>query len=432
MLGEIALYCFILLVATGTFLSFFYVASSRDVVYHGPYAPLDGQHMSAAYQSVLRISFQVRAGLVMRQIHHWAALVFMAAVVAHVMRIFFSGAFRRPREINWFIGVSLLLLGMGAGFSGYSLPDDLLSGTGLRIAYSVVLSIPFVGTWVAFLFFGGEFPSADLINRLLVLHVMMIPGLILGALSVHLALVWHQKHTEFRAPGRTEGTVTGSPVWPNFAMKSIGLAFSVWGVLALLGGLFQINAVWLYGPFVPSTASSPAQPDWYVGWLEGAVRLAPNWEFHIFGHTIAEPFLPGVVIPGLFFTILALWPLLEARVTGDHSAHNLLDRPRDAPGRSSWGAAGVGFMTVLTLAGSNDVLAKFLGVDVDALNVALKVMVLAVPPMAAFATYRICGDLRARQLRPIAAPHRATFRRTADGGFEKEDEPSEPTSDSRA
>jgi ubiquinol-cytochrome c reductase cytochrome b subunit len=425
MLGEVALYSFVLLVLTGIFLSLFYVASVQDVVYGGPYAPLQGQHMSDAYRSVLRLSFEVRAGLVMRQTHHWAALVFMAAIVAHLLRVFFTGAFRKPRELSWIVGVTLFVVGIGAGFTGYSLPDDLLSGTGLRIIYSAVLSIPFLGPWLAFLFFGGEFPAPELLSRLYVMHILLIPLALLGLLSAHLALVWHQTHTQFRAPGRTEETVTGTPVWPKFALKSVGLAFVTFAVITALGGLVQINPVWFYGPFVPYSAPSPAQPDFYVGWLEGLLRLSPNWELHLFGITIPNLFMPAVVIPGIIFTVLALWPFLEARATRDTAWHHFAQKPREAPVRSAVGAGGLTFFLVLTLAGSNDVLAKFLDVEVDTLNVYLKAAVVVLPILVGLATYRICRDLGARDPHPIAEPERVVVRRNPQGGFDVEHE--EPT-----
>ena len=422
LLGEVTLYCFVLLVLTGIFLTFFYVASPEATTYVGPYAPLKGQTVSQAYASVLRISFEVRAGLVMRQIHHWAALVFMWSLVAHLVRVFFTGAFRKPRELSWIAGVTLLLSGIGAGFTGYSLPDDLLSGTGLRITYSIVLSIPFVGTWLAFLFFGGEFPSPELLPRLFIMHVLLIPLLLMATLGAHLAMVWHQTHTQYRGPGRTEDTVTGTPVWPRFALKSAGVAFLTWAILAFLGGLFQINPVWLYGGFVPYEAPSPAQPDFYAGWLEGILRLSPNWEFHVFGHTIANLFLFGVVLPGIVFTVLAIWPLLEARVTKGHATHHFAQRPREAPVRSAIGAAGITWFVVLMLAGSNDVLAKYLQVEVDTLNAWLRVLVFVLPAVAGAVTFWICRDLGHRETRPIRDPARVTFRRTEAGGFEEEHE----------
>jgi len=430
MLGELALYSFVLLVLTGTFLAFFYVASPDPTIYAGPYAPLHGQTVSLAYNSVLRIAFEVRAGLVMRQTHHWAALVFMAAIVAHMIRVFFTGAYRRPREISWLLGVALIATGIGAGFTGYSLPDDLLSGVGLRIAFSIVESIPFLGPWIAYMSFGGEFPGRSLLPRLLVLHVFVIPLVIIALLGAHLAIVWHQTHTQYRAPGRSEETVTGTPVWPKFALKSIGLAFVTFGVLTLLGGLFQVNPVWFYGPFVPYSGPSPSQPDWYAGWLEGLLRIWPNWELRIFGVTFGELLLPGVIVPGILLTLLALWPFIEARVTHDHAWHNFAQRPREAPVRSALGAAAIAFMTVLFLAGSNDVLAKYLRIEVDTFNTVLKVLLFVLPVLVAWITFAICRDLRDHPTHPIERPGRMTVRRTKAGGFEEVSDDEEGTTGS--
>src|SRR4051794_33270163 len=180
LLGEIALYSFVILLLSGTYLTFFYDPSMSETLYNGSYAPLHGVPMSQAYASTLHLSFDVRAGLVFRQIHHWAALLFVASIVVHLCRIFFTGAFRKPREVNWLIGVLLLILPIAEGFAGYSLPDDLLSGTGLRIVYSIVESIPVIGTWAAFLVFGGEFPGEVIIPRLYVIHNLLVPGVLLA------------------------------------------------------------------------------------------------------------------------------------------------------------------------------------------------------------------------------------------------------------
>jgi ubiquinol-cytochrome c reductase cytochrome b subunit len=388
MLGEIALYCFVILVLTGVYLSFFFVPSSRDVVYQGTYMPLRGAGVSEAYASVLRISFEVRAGMVFRQMHHWAALVFVAAIVMHLSRIFFTGAFRRPREINWIIGVTLLLLAMFNGFTGYSLSDDLLSGTGLRIAYSIALSIPAVGTWLAFLVFGGEFPAHDIISRLYVMHIFLVPAALATLITVHLALIWHQKHTQFPGPGRTHTNVVGSRLWPTYTMKSVALFFAVGAVLGLLGGVAQINPVWFYGPFLPATVSSPAQPDWYLGWLEGALRLFPNWEIRAFGHTVANPFFPAVLLPGITFLLLYLWPFLERRFTRDDLHHDLLDRPRDRPVRTGLGAAALTFYAVLFFAASNDVIAKLFELPINAVTWVFRILVVVLPPVVGFGVYR--------------------------------------------
>jgi ubiquinol-cytochrome c reductase cytochrome b subunit len=395
MLGEIALYCFIVLLLTGTFLTFFFDASTSKSVYEGSYAPLQGLEVSDAYRSVVELSFDVRAGLVMRQVHHWAALVFIAAIVVHLCRIFFTGAFRRPREINWIVGVTLLFLAIFNGFTGYSLPDDLLSGTGLRVAYSFALSIPIIGTWVAFLIFGGEFPADQIIGRLFVTHIMIIPALIIALLTLHLALVWRQKHTQFPELGRTETNVVGSKLWPTYAAKSVGLFFGIFAVLCLLGGLVQINPVWLYGPFEPEQVSSPAQPDWYLGWVEGAIRLFPSWEVRAFGYEIPNPFFPAILLPGLTFAALYAWPFIEARFTGDREPHNLLDRPRDHPVRTALGVATLVFYAVMFIAASNDLIAKWLRVPVLATTQVFRFLILILPPLAGYMTYRLMKALAA-------------------------------------
>jgi ubiquinol-cytochrome c reductase cytochrome b subunit len=410
MLGEIALYSFIVLVLTGTFLTFFFEPSLGTTVYRGPYHPLDGVSVSNAYRSVLDISFAVRAGLVMRQMHHWAAIVFIGAIVVHLCRVFFTGAFRKPREINWLIGVTLLLLALFNGFSGYSLPDDLLSGTGLRIMYSITLSIPLAGTWIAFLLFGGEFPSHQIIERLFVLHVYVVPIVLGGLLAAHLAIIWHQKHTQFAGAVPTEDNVVGSHLWPTYAMKSIGLFFLVAAVLAGLGGLVQINPVWLYGPFEPAQVTSPAQPDWYLGWIEGALRLYPAWEFRT-GVNVPTVFFPAVLMPGITFTLLYLWPFLEARITNDHEYHNLLDRPRDRPVRTMFGAATLSFYVVLLLAASNDLIARWLAVGVSTVTDVFRVLLFVVPPLVALVTYRLCvGLARSGAPHVSAVPARAILR----------------------
>ena len=419
LLGEIALFCFVVLVATGVYLTLFYRPDATPVVYSGPYEPLRGQEMSAAYESVMRLSFEVRAGLLMRQIHHWAALVFVASIVVHAMRVFFTGAFRKPREINWIVGVSLLIFSIGMGFTGYSLPDDLLSGTGLRIAYSVMVSIPFIGPYLTFLIFGGEFPTEGIISRLFVMHVMLLPALIIGLITAHLAILWRQKHTQFRGPGRTESNLVGKAFWPSQVFKSTGLMLLVAAILAALGGLAQINAVWAYGPFDASAVSGPAQPDWYVGWLEGGLRLFPAWEWTIFGVTIPSAFIPGVVIPGLVFTIVALWPFIEQRITKDYQEHHLLDRPRDVPWRTAVGTAGFLYIGLLTIAGGNDVLALTFNVPVETITWVLRFALLFVPIIGGLVAYRVCTELKAGGGHPLRRRRGTVLRRTSTGGFEE-------------
>ena len=395
MLGEIALYSFVILLLTGTFLTFFYTPSLTEVVYDGSYTPLVGVTMSQAYASALDISFDVRGGLIMRQIHHWAALLFMASIVVHLMRVFFTGAFRKPRELNWVIGVGLLVLGIVEGFSGYSLPDDLLSGTGLRIAYSIALSIPVVGTWSAFLIFGGEYPGVAILDRLYVAHILLIPGIILALITFHLAMIWYQKHTQFAGPGRTETNVVGSRLFPGYAAKAGGFFFLVFGVLAALGGLAQINPLWLYGPYNASQVSAGSQPDWYVGFLDGSTRLMPNWELAAFGYTVPlNVLIPAVVLPGILFTLLALYPWIEARLTRDTGYHNLLDRPRDVPVRTAVGTMAIAFYLVLMISGGNDVIASVFQVSVNLTTYVGRVALFVLPPIVYFVTKRWCLALQ--------------------------------------
>ena len=395
-LGEIALWSFVVLLLTGVYLTLFFEASTQEVVYQGEYEPLRGVHMSRAYESALDLSFEVRAGLVMRQVHHWAALVFVAATTVHLARVFFTGAFRRPRELNWMVGVTLLILSIVEGFAGYSLVDDQLSGTGLRIAYNIALSIPVAGTWLASLFFGGEFPGDQTINRLFVIHILLLPAVIAAVIGAHLAILVRQKHTQFPGPGRREDNVVGERVWPTFAAKGLGLFFLTGAVLSLLGGVAQINPIWLYGPYRPADVSAASQPDWYMGWLDGALRLMPSWETRAFGFEVPNPFFPGVLLPGITFTLLFLWPFLEARFTKDREPHHLLDRPRDRPLRTALGVATLTFYTVLFFAGASDVLAITFDLSVNAVFVTLRVLLFLLPPLFGWLAFRLCKELAAR------------------------------------
>ena len=292
MMGEIALYSFIILLLTGTYLTFFFDPSMAETIYHGRYVPMQGITMSRAYESTLNITFDVRGGLIIRQIHHWAALLFLAAMLIHMFRVFFTGAFRKPRELNWLIGLGLIGLGIIEGFAGYSLPDDLLSGTGLRIADAIMLSIPVVGTWVSFLVFGGTFPGDVIIGRLYIAHVLLIPAILAALIGAHLALVVRQKHTQFpgsrphRGHGQRRAGLPAS-TRPRPAASSSSSSASC----AALGGLAQINPVWLFGPYNPAQVSSGSQPDWYMMFLDGSTRLFPSWEIRLFGTTPSRPVL---------------------------------------------------------------------------------------------------------------------------------------------
>ena len=397
LLGEIALFSFILLLLSGTFLTLWFRPDMTEVEYHGSYLPLNGISMSDAYASTLRLSFDVRGGLLMRQVHHWAALIFIMAIMVHMLRIFFTGAFRKPRELNWLIGFTLMILGLLEGFAGYSLPDDLLSGTGLRIASGVVLALPIVGTYVSYFLFGGDFPGHDIVSRLFTIHILIIPGLILALITAHLILVFVQKHTQWAGPGKTNENVVGLPLLPVYMAKAGGFMFVVFGVTFLQAGLVQINPIWAYGPYTPDQITAGSQPDFYIGFLEGSLRMMPNWELNAFGHTISVNILvPGLVIPGIIFTGLAVWPFIEQWVTGDKREHHLLDRPRNRPTRTAVGVAGITFYGILWIAGGNDLIATHFHLSVEALTWTFRVLIFVGPVFGFWATKRIALGLQRR------------------------------------
>lgn len=402
LLGEIALYSFVVLLLTGVYLTLFFDPSMTESVYTGSYAPLQGVRMTQAYTTTLAISFDVRGGLLIRQIHHWAALVFVAAISVHLLRIFFTGAFRKPREANWIVGVTLFVLALLEGFAGYSLPDDLLSGTGLRTAATIVGSIPVVGTYVEMFVFGGQFPGNDVIPRLYAVHILLVPGLIVALITAHLMLVAYLKHTHWAGQGRTNKNAVGSPAFPHFTAKTTGFFLMVFGVLALLGGLAQINPVWNYGPYRADQVSGDAQPDWYVGFLEGALRLMPPWETDIAGHTVMwNVFIPTLVLPGVVFTLLFLYPFFEQWVTGDRGAHHLCDRPRNRPTRTGLGVAAIVFYAVLLVAGGNDVVAFSFRASIEVMTWILRIALVVAPLLAFALTKRLCLALQMRDRRRL-------------------------------
>ena len=403
LLGELALYSFVILILTGVFLTLFFRPSMSDVVYHGTYSQLDGVHMSEAYASTLNISFDVRGGLLMRQIHHWAANVFIAAICCHLLRIFFTGAFRRPREINWVIGTTLFALGVAEGFFGYSLPDDLLSGTGVRIAQGIMLSVPVVGTYVSFFVFGGQFPGESFIPRFYIVHVLLIPGLLLALITAHLMVLWHQEHTQWPGKDRTDSNVVGVPLYPVFMAKTGALFFFVFGALAALSTAAQINPIWLYGPYHPQLQSSLSQPDWYVGFMEGSLRMMPGVTTNWLGHTFAwNVCLPAVFLPAAFFFLMYLYPFFEQFVTGDLRYHHVLDRPRDAPGRTGLGVAIITQGGVLLLAGGDDVVAMVFRIPFEGVVWFLRIGFFVLPVAAFVLTRWACLALQRRDARRLA------------------------------
>jgi ubiquinol-cytochrome c reductase cytochrome b subunit len=418
MLGEVALYSFVVLVGTGTFLAFFYEPSLAPTTYRGSYAPLQGEMISRAYDSTLRLSFDVPGGLLLRQAHHWAAHLFFVAIVLHVMRVFFTGAFRRPRELNYLVGVTILTIALVEAYAGYSLPDDLLSGMGLAIGYSVVMSVPVVGGPLAYLIWGGQYPgSAEFLNRLEVLHVFLLPAVIATLIAVHLALIMRTHHADFPGPGRSERTVVGTPMWAGYALRSMSLFAAVVAVVLLLAGLVQVNPVWQWGPYEPWLGTNGAQPDWYLGWLIGALRLMPNFEPHIGGYTLVpNPFWGGALFPLIVFAGLYTWPWIEQRfLTRDAARHELLDRPRDNPTRTAIGAAFLTWVVLVFIAGAADRILLTIGFSYNGQIWFFRVLIFVAPVVVYTVTKRICIELRDREAHPLRGFRGSVVERSDDG-----------------
>jgi ubiquinol-cytochrome c reductase cytochrome b subunit len=396
LLGEVALYTFIVLIATGTYLALFFHPSTAQVVYHGSYAPLDGMRMTEAYRSTVHLSLDVRAGLLMRQTHHWAADVFVAAIAIHLMRIVFTGAFRKPRELTYYVGLTILTLALLEGYLGYSLVDDLLSGMGLAIGYAVALSIPFVGANIGQLIWGGPFPgTSDFWSRMYIAHVFLLPLLIATLIALHLTLVASLHHTQFGGGRRTERRLVGLPAFPSQVPRSLGLMFAVFAALFLLGGLVEINPIWLWGPYHVGDGTNGAQPDWYLGWLIGALRLMPAFDVTVLDYTvIPNPFWGGVLFPGIVFGTLFAWPSIERRVSGDRARHNLLDRPRDVRWRTATATAFLSWLFLIFLAGSADRAYVLFGWSYETQLQVYRVLVFVLPPTVFWLTLKVCDELR--------------------------------------
>ena len=426
MLGEIAMFSLVILLLTGTFLTFWYVPSAGQVVYNGSYVPLKGITMSEAFKSTLDISFDVRGGLIIRQIHHWAALMFTVSITVHMFRVFFTGAFRKPREINWVIGTILSLLAINEGFTGYSLPDDLLSGTGLRAAEGFIQSVPVVGSYMSYFLFDGAFPGEAIIPRLFTVHVLLLPAVIIGLFTAHIVLVAVHKHTQYPGPGKTNDNVVGYPMMPVYMAKAGGFFFIVFGITTLMAALVTINPIWLYGPYDPTAVTAGAQPDWYMGFADGALRLFPGWaEFKVFGFTLSlNVFIPSLIVMPLLYTIAGAYPFIESWVTGDKREHHLLDRPRNAPTRTGLGVMAITFYVILFFAAGNDLIAIKLGLSINDIVRTFQVLIWVLPPLAYWVTKRICMSLQRRDHDTVLHGRESgRVVRTAEGSFFEVHEP---------
>ncbi len=429
LLGEVAMYSMIICLITGTFLTFWFVPSMGHTTYDGSYVPLRGVGMSEAYASTLDISFDIKGGLLIRQLHHWAALLFIVGIALHVARVFFTGAFRKPREINWLIGTVLSLLAIIEGFAGYSLPDDLLSGTGIRAMAGFMQSAPVIGSYMTFFVFGGEFPGEMIIPRLFIAHVLLIPALLVGLFTAHIVLVAVHKHTQFPGPGRTNDNVVGFPLLPVYMAKAGGFFFIVFGITALISALVTINPVWAFGPYDPTQITAGSQPDFYMWFTDGALRLLPGWlEWSMFGTTWSmNIFLGSLLLLPLVWTILGAYPFIEAWVTGDKREHHLLDRPRNAPVRTAIGVAAIAMYLVLSMATVNDILALKLGLSINDITQSLRALFFILPVVAFWVTKRLCLSLqRADRDLVLHGTESGRIVRTPEGEFYEVHEPLDP------
>lgn len=391
--GVVTIACVVVVTITGFALMFFYSPSSDLTTYAGSHAPLRGAEVSEAFASTMHVTFDVPGGRLLRQAHHWAALLLPASMVLQLVTTFFTGAFRRPRRALWVLLLLAFLAAVASGWSGYALPDDMLSGTGLRIVEGIVLGIPLVGTWLASVLFGGPFPGR-IIEHLYPLHILVFPGALVVLLTLRAIATWRHGPPQFPGRGRTPQHVVGVPLVPNAAARAGGLFVVVTGLLLLISATVTVSPIWLYGPGDPGNAGAGSQPDWYTGFLDGALRLVPpGWEVVWLDRTWTLAVLVPLAVVGLFFTVVAAYPFLEEWVTGDSREHHLLDRPRIAPTRTGIGVAGLVFAGVLWAAGGADIIATTFQLSIEHVITTLQVALVTGPVVGFTVARRMCLGL---------------------------------------
>jgi quinol-cytochrome oxidoreductase complex cytochrome b subunit len=421
--GVVAFACLLVLAVTGIVLAAWYTPSNELVTYVGPYEPLQGATVTEAFASTMRISFEETGGLLLRQTHHWAALVMPASMIMQLLITFFSGGFRRPRQLSWVLLVVAFILVLAAGWSGYALPDDMLSGTGLRIVEGVVLSIPFIGTWLSSWMFGGPFPG-QIIENLYPVHAWIAPGLLVLVMAVRAALSLRDGQAR---PAHPAPAPLGLRLWPDAALRAAGMVGLTGAVLVLLGATSTISPVWSYGPASVGEVGAGSQPDWYMGFLDGALRLVPvGWETEWLGWTVTFATLVPLVVVGGYFAILIVYPYIEAWVNQDNDLHHVLDRPRNVPVRTGIGVAGALFYGILWGAASADIVSTEFSVSFEAIITTLQVALVIGPPLAFEVTRRICIGLQ-RKDREIALHGHETGRiiRMPNGGYAEIHQPAD-------
>jgi len=414
LLGEVALFCFVVLVSTGIFLGFFYEPSTTAVEYEGSVAQYQGDQLPAAFSSVLNITYDVPFGMLIRRIHHWAAHLFVAAMALHMLRVFFTGAYRNPREPNWLVGTGLAGLSMFAAYTGYALPYDEFASTAVGIGYNVAKSVPILGDPLASIVFGGSFPTSATIPRLFFLHVLVIPVAIGGLIAVHMVILMRQKHTEAErerdvvGPMPPEGSesgraadggvatvdrdddsvVVGLPAFPNQAAVSAVVFFLTMATLSLLAGFLPVHNVAAYGPNDPASTPTLIMPDWFLMWGYGFLKLTPAWmSVDVLGIHVSSEFVGGLLLPGLVFGAVALWPFVDREPEPVHFTANPLERPFP----TAVGIAGVTFVMVASIAGMDVIVAEVLHTSTAALKPYLTAALVLVPAVAGAITYAVLG-----------------------------------------
>ncbi|MFB6139812.1 MAG: cytochrome bc complex cytochrome b subunit [Halosimplex sp.] len=422
LLGEVALFCFLVLVLTGVFLGFFFEPSTSDVTYQGSVARFQGQDVPEAFVSVLNITYDVPFGMLIRRMHHWAAHLFIASLALHMLRIFFTGAYRNPREPNWLVGTGLAVMSMGAAYTGYALPFDEFASTATGIGYNLAKSIPLVGATFSKLIFGGSYPSSATIPRFYFLHVLIIPLTIAGLLAVHMVILVRQKHTEAERDGDVPGpepdgtagdggtavgaegaadprtavdreddsVVVGLPAFPNQAAVSAVVFFLTLATLSLLAGFLPVHNVAAYGPNDPAGTPNLIMPDWFLMWVYGFLKLLPSWlSVHVplLGEINAE-FVGGILAPTLVIGVVAAWPFIDYYRDPEHFALNPLDRPR----QTAVGVFGVTFIMIASIAGMNNIAAEVLGTETGPVNAVLWWAIVGWPTLCAGITYALLRD----------------------------------------
>jgi len=400
LLGEVAVFCFLLLILTGVFLGFFYEPSTSDVEYDGPVAEFQGEEMPEAFVSVLHITYAVPFGMFIRRLHHWAAHLFVASIGLHMLRVFFTGAYRNPREPNWIVGTGLAVLAMGAAYTGYALPFDEFAATATGIGYNLTVSIPLVGDFLGEIVFGGEFPTSATIPRLYFLHVLIIPLAIMGLLAIHMYILIRQKHTEApreddietgseRVDREDDGVIVGLPAFPNQAAVSAVVFFLTAAVLSLLAGLLPVHNVAEYGPNDPASTPALIMPDWFLMWVYGFLKLLPGIAVDIGPVHINSEFLGGIVLPGLVFGAILVWPFVDRTPEPTHFTVDPLERPW----QTAVGVAAVAFVMIASIAGMNNILAnQVLNSSTNVVNPVLTAALLLVPPLFGAITYLLLRD----------------------------------------